>query len=158
MKHILTTAILILLLSGCSTINHWLYSYQDEGKKFIERYENGNKKSELNTTRGKYTEWYETGQIKFKASEWVGKRKNSNFWVPFGKNGRVVSRILLAPPGHSSRFIFRYDKINYKDLPWGTYELYESWHPNGKKMFVYNCKTKIFTEWNENGRVIDRGK
>ena len=158
MKHILITAIVTLLFSGCSTVNHWLYSYQDEGKKYIEWYENGNKKSENNITRGKYTEWYETGQIKFKASEWVGKRKYSNFWVPFGKNGRVVSRILLVPPGRPGRFIFRYDKINHRDLPWGTYELYEGWHPNGEKMFVYNCKTKIFTELNEKGRIIDRGK
>lgn len=151
-KHPLITV--IFLVTGCALFRIGENESIDSGKK-IEKYADGTKKSETNPVKGTYTEWYDNGQIRFRASKWVGERELS--WLPEGKNGRIVERIILAP-GLLASYAFIYDEQHQSQIPWGAYNSYEGWYSNGQKKFIYEYVSKQFTEWDINGRIIEKRK
>lgn len=154
MKKAISIIMLTTLLAGCGAVQIGENPGQDK-EKIITYYENGQKKSVSVPASGIYTEWYENGQLKFKAGRWVGERPLS--WLPHNKTGRKVSRIILAPGLYGS-YAFIYDEQNQSQVPWGAYDLYEGWYRNGQKKFKYEYPVKQYIEWNEQGRIIEKRK
>jgi len=153
MNRAITYTALMLLLAGCGAVSVG----KNPGTNPVETqwYENGQKKSEKDLSRGVFTEWYENGRIKFRAREWLGVE--SAAWIPAGNNGRIITRI-NADPGYPGRFYFIYDERYKSQVRWGSYNIYEGWYPDGQEKFVYNYTLKRFTEWDANGRVTERRK
>ena len=142
--------LVLLTIAGCGIIQIGEPPGKQQEIKTT-HYENGQKKSEQDPNRGTYTEWYEDGQMKFLASKWYGRRED--VWIPVGKNGRIMFR-LIESFGVDGRYNFMYDEKSQGQVPWGAYNLYEAWYPDGKKKFVYKYPYKQFTEWNEEGSII----
>ena len=135
------------------------YSYGSKGQKLMgsiykdgkgvglityQYYENGQINSEIYKTidiilHGKYTLWYENGQIKFKGNFKDGKRDGKFTW--WYENGQINS------------------EQNYKDGKWDG--KFTEWYENGKKKSEHNWKDNIpdgdWTSWFENGQIGSEG-
>jgi hypothetical protein len=117
-----------------------------------------------------YYQWYESGRIKFIASEWLGVRKPE--WTPSNK---IMRRIVKNNYTKETLFVYddyiityvknynRFADITTSGPPmnlvrWGEYNLYEGWHENGAKMYRYDYRGRTYTEWDDLGMELERGE
>jgi hypothetical protein len=127
-------------------------------------YNNDNRLAFSDKKTRTYTEWYENGNVRFKASEWLGKSRLS--WIP---SQRKVQRIVKSKIAGKTLYDFIYreevrDLIkkrkwyapigSLKLFYWGDYNIYEGWYGNGQKMYYYNYNDSTFAEWDGEGIII----